>query len=336
MSAMGWGIGGGAAMLAGAGLGYLGERQGAKAMQREADRQAAEQAALNEAHQRALVAELGRFDPAEQANLATAGVLQRRAAATPSLQAGGKALGLSRASVARAGAPLYARQALAAQGQAANVEGQRANVRMSQLGSHLAGLDESKRQAAALYGQQLQAAGSKGAGLRMLGQGLGAAGQMALMYGMSQPAQGETRFAENKPIDGEYRQVAKPTAAEANAAAHQETWGGFNAQPDITSGPLVDTSAALAAQPSFTPINVGNEITVPLSPPVPPPVSNPSGEGMFNPAARSDRRLAALGRKAAIDPVTNTALQGYEFGVPGRAGIPGSWALHNPRLGVIY
>ena len=208
--AAGLGIG---AMVGGGLLNYAGEVQGAKAMQREADRQAAEQQSFSQQRHAALLAELGRYNPEAQQQLAQYGLQRSMAASQPALAAGGAALGLGAGQVASAGRALMPVQRLQANQGAAAQDAQRADLGLAHAGSQMAGVDRSAQLASGLYGAQTSAAGQRGAGLRLAGQTLGAMGMPLLAYGMNQPAgEAQTNWAAGKPVEGSYTETAgQPT-----------------------------------------------------------------------------------------------------------------------------
>lgn len=179
------GIGAGAYLL-GAGLNYMGERQGARSMQDEAERQAAEQAAFARQRHQNLIAALGRYDPNAQPAVAGAQTNARMNAATPALAAGGKALGVSTQPV---GAGLLAGQRLAGQSAAAGIEGGRQQQSMRRLDTENANVDASSQMAQQTYGAQSAAAGQSGAASRLAGSTIQSVGMPLMVMGMNQKAE---------------------------------------------------------------------------------------------------------------------------------------------------
>jgi hypothetical protein len=174
-----------ASMLGGGLLSYLGERQGAKSMQREAERQAAEQEALSiQRHQR-LSSELNRFDPQTQQALNTGGFLRSQQATAPALAAGGRALGLSGSAVASTGRGLLPAQRLQATQQGIGRGDGMQRQRLQALGVDLTGFDDEQVMRSSLYPMRSQTAGQKGSALRLGGGLLSGAGMPLLTNAMA-------------------------------------------------------------------------------------------------------------------------------------------------------
>lgn len=182
------GIGGGAYLL-GTGLEYLGQRQGARAMQDEAERQAAEQAAFSQQRHLRLMGELARMQPGERGALGQASLQRRMAATTPALQAGGSALGLNAAQIAGVGAAAMPQQRILAQREAGGILQDRSGQRLAAMGADMGQIRDQQQMAAQLYAQQSALAGAKGEGWRMLGRGL-QSGLPMVGAAMGQPATG--------------------------------------------------------------------------------------------------------------------------------------------------
>lgn len=174
-----------AAMLGGGLLDYYGQRQGAKAMQSEAERQAAEQEAMSIRRHQMLMEELGRFDPQAQQALSTGALLRSQRATGPALAAGGKALGLSGDAVRSAGRSILPMQRLQATRQGGMDADRMQRERMQTLGVDLGALDDEQQMLAALYPMRNQVAGQKGAGYRLAGGLLSGAGTAGVNLAMA-------------------------------------------------------------------------------------------------------------------------------------------------------
>lgn len=193
---------GGTAMLGGALLDYYGQRQGAKAAEQEALRQAAEQEGMLQARHAAYMQALGRADPAQGGGVAGQQANLRMRAAAPAMAAGGKVLGLSGGQVASVGRALLPSQITGGQQAARGVMQQRRGENATQLSNEQGDLDAAMQGAAALYPMRNEIAKMKGAEYRTGGQMLGAAGMPLLVAGMSQPS-GDAMWGDpNAPIDG--------------------------------------------------------------------------------------------------------------------------------------
>ncbi len=192
MSATGMGVGGGALMLGGSILDYIGQSQGARAMQAESNRQVAEQTAALAEQRRLLDSYLSGVDPAAELSAgSTANFIRSDAALSPAIAAAGKRLGVSGAATGSALAAARRRVRPAAFDAARAQGSARDGFRQGQLGINTGAVARGAAENAQLYDGRLAVAGLKGQGLRAAGSGISQAGTMMLMHAMQQPAGGE-------------------------------------------------------------------------------------------------------------------------------------------------
>jgi hypothetical protein len=174
-------------MLGGGLLDYFGQQQGARAMEREAKRQAAEQEAYAAQYHQRLADALGRVNPQAAPAYTTGALLRAQAATHPAIQAGGAALGLSPDATVSAERALLPAHRLAAV-QTAEQDANREHAElMRQLGVDLAGIDEERQMRASLYPMRSQIAAQRGAGYRLAGSMLSGAGMPAITMAMARP-----------------------------------------------------------------------------------------------------------------------------------------------------
>ncbi len=183
-----WSAWGGAGLLLGGSiLDYIGQRQGATAIQSEAERQAAEAALFNARRRELLNAEIARFDPQAEGALATGALLRAQRATTPAVRAGGRALGLSPTATAHVGRSMLPVQRVNAHGIAAGQEARAYGDRMQRLAMDTGAIDDEQAFAESLYDQRLGLAGRKGGAWRLGGQLLQSGGMPLISHAMNQP-----------------------------------------------------------------------------------------------------------------------------------------------------
>ena len=159
-------------MLLGNVFDYLGQRQGAKAMVSEAQRQAQEQEAFSQQRYNTIMGTLAQHNPAQGQGLGQVALQRRMGALKPALAAGGRALGVSQPGQASVAAGMMPQQAVAAQGEGQRVRAGREGQLQAQLGGNLQTQDAQRQMAGSLYDQRLAMAGQAGEGYRMIGRGL--------------------------------------------------------------------------------------------------------------------------------------------------------------------
>jgi hypothetical protein len=174
-------------MLGGSIMDYIGQRQGAKSVQAEAERQAAEAALFNARRRKLLQAEIAAFDPQAETALSTGALLQAQRATAPAMRAGGRALGLSSGAATSANRALLPAQRMAAHRTAGGLERMAADERMQRLAMDTGDIDQEQALAEALYDQRLGVAGRKGGAWRLGGQLLQSSGMPLMSYAMNQP-----------------------------------------------------------------------------------------------------------------------------------------------------
>ena len=180
--------------LLGTGLDLYGQHQGAKSMERTAQRQLAEQEAFNQERQALLQAELARRQASPMGLAQSAGATARLGGAlravNPTARAGGKALGINAAGVDAARTSLLPALRVGAQRDAAAARTQRDRTAMTQLGGDLGGVDLRRREAASLYDAQDELAGMRGQTARLAGGLMRLGGQGGINYLMQQERPG--------------------------------------------------------------------------------------------------------------------------------------------------
>ena len=238
---------GGVAMLGGGLLDYVGQTQGARALEREAKRQAAEQAAMLEARHAAYVRALGRADPAQRGAVSGGQALLRVNASTPVIAAGGRALGLGSGQTANVGRSLLPSQIIGAQRASGDIVQDRTQENVGRLNNEQGDLDAAMQGASALYPMRDEIAKSAGSGLRLGGQLLSSAGMPLLVAGMNQAAEvpaDEMRWGRYEggadPGGGGFTQVP-------GVSGQPGPWS--NAQPAPVRAPYLPSGALYPLRP---------------------------------------------------------------------------------------
>lgn len=217
----GMGVAGGALALGGGLLNYYGQTQGAKAMQEEADRQAAEQQAFSQARYGQVQAALDRQDPSAAGVGATVSAARQSAATAPALAAGSTALGLGGGSRASVGQALLPMQRMSALQEGRGGADRHTSQNLGRLRQDTGRIDDASRLAQGVYASQLGAAGSKGAAFRTGGELMQGAGMATMVAAMNQAP--EAPVPGGKPAMGADAPIPKApvSASEASGVAGQ-------------------------------------------------------------------------------------------------------------------
>jgi hypothetical protein len=227
---------GAVAHLLGAGLNYMGQSQGAKAMQREAERQAQIQADIARQKHLAVIESLGRYDPNAQGVLAGMQARRGMQAAAPAIAAGGAALGLQGGQTVPVGAGIMTGQRVAGQRAAAEIQGQRTAQNLQRLAATERGINESGQLAGQLADASVTNAGNKGSALRLAGEITQGVGMPLMVMGMNQKA--PVKGAKVAPVEGvEVDPVASSEKAARLALARAEA-AGYRASQFSTTPPI--------------------------------------------------------------------------------------------------
>lgn len=180
--------------LLGTGLDLYGQHQGAKSMEKAAQRQLAEKIAFMQERNALAEAELARrtASPAglSQSAGATARIGSTLRPVSTAAKAGGKALGVNAAGVNAARTNLLPQLQLAAHRGAASDRSARDQRYMTQLGMDMGDVSRRADEAAYTYGAEDDLAGMSGQSARLAGGLLRLGGQFGINYLMQQERPG--------------------------------------------------------------------------------------------------------------------------------------------------
>jgi hypothetical protein len=178
---------GAAGLLGGTIMDYIGQRQGARSMQAETERQLAEEQAFNARRRQLLQGEIARRDPQRSTALASGALIRATRASRPAVAAGGKALGLPQGAVTSVNRTMEPAQRVGAYRTAGNMLSEQDRQAMARLGLATSAIDDEQELQRSLYDQRTGVAGQKGGAWRMGGQMLQGGGAAAIGGAMGAP-----------------------------------------------------------------------------------------------------------------------------------------------------
>ena len=180
--------------LLGTGLDAYGQYQGAKAMERAAQRQLAEQEAFNAERNALIQAELARRAGSPAGLSQSAGATTRLGgnlrALRPAARSAGRALGVNAAGVDTSVTGLLPALRIGAQRDATGLRAGRDQRAMTQLGIDTGEISQRQREAESIYGTEDELAGVRGQTSRMAGGLLKFGGSTGINFLMNQARPG--------------------------------------------------------------------------------------------------------------------------------------------------
>lgn len=165
-----------AGLLGGSVMSYVGQEQGANAIQAESEKQLAEEQAFNDQRRQLFRDEVDRQSPQAGPALATNALMRAQHASRPAAAAGGKALGLTPGVGGDVNREIAPQQRVQANQTAGGLLSDRNRQALARLGLATSAIDDEQEMKRKLYDQRLGVAGQKGSAWRTGGALLSAGG----------------------------------------------------------------------------------------------------------------------------------------------------------------